>query len=401
MSDPGQTLGGDLRPHRLRRRTLHRLRPRRPARARDRAAHRPRSRPRRRRRGRLGRTIFWLAVTGVSLYLVFPTIVEVLGSWRDITRFSLCSLLGDGRAAGWRRSPALWALQHVALRGPRWRPVITSQLAGNALAKVAPGGGAMGSALQYKMLVRSGAPPAATVTALTAVNLLVFAIVLAMPVLAIPALLRGGVERHAARHGVRRAGRVRRRRAGSARVLLTTDRPLAWVGRVASSASATACAARPSRCTTCRERLLRERDRILATLGPRWKRALLATVGRWTFDYLTLLAALAAIGSHPRAGPRPARVLRRAGARADPDHAGRARLRRGRPDRDARAGRRQRGRRACWRRSPTGCSRTGCRCRSGWSAFALAPATAVEAAAGRGRARRPRAGGRRRACGRC
>ena len=50
------------------------------------------------------------------------------------------------------------------------------------------------------------------------------------------------------------------------------------------------------------QRLLRERDRLLATLGPRWKRALLATVGRWTFDYLTLLAALAAIGSHPRPG---------------------------------------------------------------------------------------------------
>ncbi len=53
----------------------------------------------------------------------------------------------------------LWALQHVALRASRWRPVITSQLAGNALAKVAPGGGAMGGALQYKMLVRAGAPP--------------------------------------------------------------------------------------------------------------------------------------------------------------------------------------------------------------------------------------------------
>src|ERR671930_2134651 len=52
-------------------------------------------------------------------------------------------------------------------------------------------------------------------------------------------------------------------------------------------------------------RLLRERDRILATLGPRWKRALLATTGRWAFDYATLLAALAAVGSHPK----PALVL--------------------------------------------------------------------------------------------
>lgn len=49
------------------------------------------------------------------------------------------------------------------------------------------------------------------------------------------------------------------------------------------------------------DRLLRERDRIVGILGPRWKRALLGTVGRWAFDYATLLAALAAVGSQPRA----------------------------------------------------------------------------------------------------
>jgi uncharacterized protein (TIRG00374 family) len=48
------------------------------------------------------------------------------------------------------------------------------------------------------------------------------------------------------------------------------------------------------------QRLVRERDRILGTLGARWKRALLATVARWAFDYATLLAALAAVGSTPR-----------------------------------------------------------------------------------------------------
>ena len=35
-------------------------------------------------RARLARTVFWLAVTGVSLYLVAPSIVEVLGSWSDL-----------------------------------------------------------------------------------------------------------------------------------------------------------------------------------------------------------------------------------------------------------------------------------------------------------------------------
>jgi uncharacterized protein (TIRG00374 family) len=57
--------------------------------------------------------------------------------------------------------------------------------------------------------------------------------------------------------------------------------------------------------TTLPQRLLRERDRILSTLGPRWRRALVATAGRWAFDYASLLAALAAVGSRPR----PALVL--------------------------------------------------------------------------------------------
>ncbi len=34
-------------------------------------------------------------------------------------------------------------------------------------------------------------------------------------------------------------------------------------------------------------------------LGRQWWEALLATVGRWAFDYATLLTALAAVGAHP------------------------------------------------------------------------------------------------------
>ena len=56
---------------------------------------------------------------------------------------------------------------------------------------------------------------------------------------------------------------------------------------------------------TLPERLTRERDGLLATLGPHWKQALVATIGRWAFDYATLLAALAAVG----ATPSPALVL--------------------------------------------------------------------------------------------
>lgn len=235
----------------------------------------------------------------MSLYLVFPSVVEVLGSWRDIRRFSPASL---AVMAGLQLAAlaCLWALQRLALRAHHWRPVITSQLAGNALAKVAPGGGALGAALQYKMLVQAGLPPASTVAALTAVNVLVFAVVLALPVLAIPALWRGSVNESLLEIAVVGLAIFAVASALGA-LLLSTDRPLAWVGRLVQRIR-NRVRRRSEPLRALPQRLLRERDRLLRTLGPTWKRALLATVGRWTFDYLTLLAALAAIGSHPAPG---------------------------------------------------------------------------------------------------
>ncbi len=250
-------------------------------------------------RGRLRKTVIWLAITGVSLYLVFPSLIQTFGSWRQVTKFSLLALAG--MAALQAASVAcMWALQHVALRAQRWRPVITSQLAGNALSKIAPGGGAMGAALQYKLLVQSGLPASSTVGALTAVNLLAFAVVLALPVLAIPALLRGSVDRSLLQTAI--AGLIFFAvAAGVGAVLLSTDRPLAWVARAVQNVR-NRIRPKAEPLTELPARLLRERDRILHTLGPRWKRALAATIGRWMFDYGTLLAALAAIGSHPRPG---------------------------------------------------------------------------------------------------
>ena len=103
----------------------------------------------------LRRTIFWLVVSGVSLYLVAPSVIAVFGSWRQIERLSVGSLLAMAALQG-AALFCLWALQLLSLRKARWQPVIASQLAGNALAKIAPGGGAMGAALQYRMLVEAG-----------------------------------------------------------------------------------------------------------------------------------------------------------------------------------------------------------------------------------------------------
>jgi uncharacterized protein (TIRG00374 family) len=148
------------------------------------------------------------------------------------------------------------------------------------------------------MLVRAGLPGTSTVSALTAVNLLVFAVVLALPVLALPGLVRGAVNKSLLQAGVA-AVVAFAVTAGIGALLLSTDRPLAWIGRVVQRVR-NRLRRKSSPLADLPERLLRARNQILATLGPRWKRALLDTVGRWIFDYATLLAALAALGAHPR-----------------------------------------------------------------------------------------------------
>jgi putative heme transporter len=253
-------------------------------------------------RSNVKRTLFWLALTGVSLYLVAPSVLEVLRSWRRVRDLAPAWLLVMAALQA-ATLVCLWVLQRLALHVRGWYAVASSQLAGNALSKIAPGGGAMGAALQYRMLVRAGLSRGPVVSGLTAASLLVFAVVVALPVLAAPALARGAVDRslvEAVVIGLAIFVVV----FGVGVLLLAFDRPLRWVGRtIQRLRNRLRHGAEPL--TGLPRRLVRERDRILGTLGAAWKRALAATIGRWAFDYLTLLAALAAVGSHPR----PALVL--------------------------------------------------------------------------------------------
>ena len=241
--------------------------------------------------------VLWLGVTAVSLYLVLPALVETFSSWRQISRFSPASMLvmvGLQVAV----CVCLWYLQRVALGGAPWRPVIAAQLSSNALSNIAPGGGPLGAALQYRIFVAAGLEGPAVASALTAVNLLVFAVVLGLPVLAIPGLLRGSVNRdllEAAGAGLTAFAVL----VALGALLMSTDRPLAWVGRVAQSVRNRIRRKSPP-LHDLPQTLLKERDQIGSVLGARWKRALSATAGRWLLDFMTLLTALAAIGSHPR-----------------------------------------------------------------------------------------------------
>lgn len=248
---------------------------------------------------RIRRTAIWVAITGVSLYLVAPSLLEVLSSWQRLREidplwypvllaFELASLL------------CLWWLQKLALPIAPMSGIVDSQLAGNALSKIAPGGGAVGAALQYKMLVERGVSRGPAVTAITAVNLLVFAVVLALPLLALPILITGSVDESLLR-GALVSIVVFAVLAALGVAFFAVDGPLDAVGRAVQGIR-NRMRRKSAKLTTLPARLERERDRLLTALGPNWKRALLASVLRWGTDYAVLFAALAAVGSHPQPG---------------------------------------------------------------------------------------------------
>ena len=111
----------------------------------------------------LRRSAVWLAITGISLYLVAPSLLDVLGSWRDLERIDRlwfpAMLALQAAALG-----CLWALQRMALHRARWPDVIESQLAGNALGKIAPAGGAIGAAHDMPLVCRKRPATAATIS---------------------------------------------------------------------------------------------------------------------------------------------------------------------------------------------------------------------------------------------
>ena len=237
-------------------------------------------------------------VAGVSIYLVFPAITEVLASWPRLSTldprwFALAI------AAEIAHFTCTFALQRLALRTKAWFPVITSQLAGNAITLIMPGGAAVGAALQFRMLETSGSETELTVGGLAAFSLLGVGGLLALPVFALPVILLGApTNRGLVNAAVLGAvGFVVFAAFGA--VVLTYDAPLRWAGRAAQRIGNWVLRKRPP-LEGLDETLLAQRNEIRTVLGRQWWQALLLSAGRLAFDYLCLLAALRATGSHPR-----------------------------------------------------------------------------------------------------
>ena len=175
-----------------------------------------------------------LAVTGVSLYLLAPALLEVFGAFDQLDDFA--PLWWVGMVALQIGSYAcMWGVQLISMRTQRIRPVVTSQLASNAFGRVVPGGVAAAGAMQYAMLTRAGVPAGQAASGMTASSVLVFGILLALPLMALPAVVFGapvdpGLGRAAIIGG---AVFVAVFAAGAAAIVW--DRPLILVGRAAQS----------------------------------------------------------------------------------------------------------------------------------------------------------------------
>jgi uncharacterized protein (TIRG00374 family) len=239
-----------------------------------------------------------VVIAGVSLYLVFPAITEVLASW---PRLSTLDPRWFAVAVGAEIAHffCTFALQRLAMRTRAWFPVITSQLAGNAVTLIMPGGAAVGAALQFRMLAKSGSETDSTVGGLAAFSLLGVGGLLALPVFALPVVLLGAPTNrglvNAAILGA--VGFVLFAALGA--VVLAYDAPLRWAGRAAQRVRNWVLRKRPP-LEGLDETLLAQRNEIRTVLGRQWWQALLLSAGRLAFDYLCLLAALRATGARPR-----------------------------------------------------------------------------------------------------
>ena len=242
-------------------------------------------------RGRIVR----LVLAAAGLYLVWPALVKVFGSYDELSKirpgwFVAMALLEAASFA------CVWLLVGISTSSRHWILIATSQLIGNAVSSTVPGGAAAGGPMQYTYMVRGGANPAETASGLAASSLLSTTTLFGLSALCVPLMLRLG-------HLDSRLQRAAWLGSGVFVIMLivgiaafTFDR---LVHGFAEAVEWVLNKVRRRRQPThdLPDRVLEQRDRLRATLGSHWLAALVAVICKWAFDYFALVAAVAATGA--------------------------------------------------------------------------------------------------------
>ena len=236
-------------------------------------------------------------VSGITLYLLFPSLAAVFDAFPKLTSldpiwFTLALALQVAHFT------CTIALQRIALRTTAWFSVTTSQLSGNAISLIVPGGAAFGAATQFRMLAASGNDPATAVAGLTAFSLLGIGGLLALPIIVQPAIFAGTPNPNGLQHAALLGLVAFVLFAGFGALVLTLDGPLRWAGHVIQAAR-NRMKRKAAPMHGLADKLVFERNRIRAVLGKRWKAAVLLSSGRLAFDFGTLLACIRATGVKP------------------------------------------------------------------------------------------------------
>ncbi len=247
---------------------------------------------------RYTRPALFVLVTGVSLYLLLPSLLAVFSSWRSLAHLTWywAILAVASEAASF---VCLWELNRIALHEKSWFVVGSSQLAGNAVGKIVPGGGATATAFSVGMLRRAGRQVGQAAAALTSTSVLQVGTRLAVPLLALPAILGGARVAHSLAISAYLGIAVLVLLVIAGVLAFAFDRPLEWVGR-AVQWTLNETVRRRSKISQLPRRLLDVRDFVRATLGRRWKAAVVSAAGATALDFLALLCALRAVGAQPQ-----------------------------------------------------------------------------------------------------
>jgi uncharacterized protein (TIRG00374 family) len=180
-----------------------------------------------------------------------------------------------------------------------WFVVACTQLSGNAVARIVPGGGATASAFSINMLRRAGLEVGQAAAAIAASSSLQIGTALALPLLALPAIVGGAPVNRSLATSAYLGAIVLALLLGAGALAFAFDRPLQEVGR-AIQWVLNKTIRRHRKVTDLPQTLLAQRDFVGTTVGRHWKAAVLSAAGNTGFDYLALLGALRAVGAQPR-----------------------------------------------------------------------------------------------------
>jgi uncharacterized protein (TIRG00374 family) len=236
-------------------------------------------------------------ITAFGIYVVLPSVITLLGAWPDLggVRPWWFLILAGLELASFA---ALWVLVRISLPHTPWAAAATSQVVGNAAAKVLPGGAAAGGVAQGRVLVQAGQPTATVATALTATGLLTTGVLLALPVLTVPAVIIGPPPARQLQLGLLVSVIVAVAVVALGTMMLAWDRFVAAVGRAAGFlVHVVRRSVTPSSAAAA---LFVQRDEVAAAFAGRWKTALALAAANRMFDYSALVAALYAVGAHIR-----------------------------------------------------------------------------------------------------